>query len=95
MEAALEAARLRFRPILMTVCSTLLGMTPLVIATGAGAAGRRGLGTAVFGGLVAATVLVVFFAPVLYSMMQRLSEWRSKSQDMDSVPDLLAEKRSE
>lgn len=73
-EPALEAARLRFRPILMTACSTLLGMVPLVIATGAGAAGRRALGTAVFGGLVAATVLVVFFEPLLYVVMQRLSE---------------------
>ena len=51
VDAALEAARLRFRPILMTACSTLLGMVPLVIASGAGAAGRRALGTAVFGGL--------------------------------------------
>ncbi len=75
LDSALEAAHLRFRPILMTACSTLLGMVPLVIASGAGAAGRRALGTAVFGGLVAATVLVVFFAPVFYVMMQRLSEW--------------------
>ena len=81
LDAALEAARLRFRPILMTACSTLLGMTPLVIASGAGAAGRRALGTAVFGGLVAATLLVVFFAPMLYSMMQRLSEWRRPSRE--------------
>jgi HAE1 family hydrophobic/amphiphilic exporter-1 len=94
LEAALGAARLRFRPILMTACSTLLGMTPLVIATGAGAAGRRTLGTAVFGGLVAATVLVVLFAPVLYTMMQRLSEWRSPSQDTDSASDLLAKEKS-
>jgi Cu/Ag efflux pump CusA len=63
VEAALDAMRLRFRRILMTACSTLLGMVPLVIASGAGAAGRRALGTAVFDGLVAATVLVVFFAP--------------------------------
>ena len=75
LDSALEAAHLRFRPILMTACSTLLGMVPLVIASGAGAAGRRALGTAVFGGLVAATILVVFFAPALYVMMQRLSEW--------------------
>ncbi len=84
LDAALEAARLRFRPILMTACSTLLGMVPLVIATGAGAAGRRALGTAVFGGLVAATVLVVFFAPLLYVVMQRLSEWRSPDPAQDS-----------
>jgi HAE1 family hydrophobic/amphiphilic exporter-1 len=76
VEAALNAARLRFRPILMTAFSTLLGMVPLVIASGAGAAA---LGTAVFGGLVAATVLVVFFAPTLYVVMQRMSEWRAPS----------------
>ena len=68
----------------MTACSTLFGMAPLVIATGAGAAGRRALGTAVFGGLVAATVLVVLFAPLLYVMMQRLSEWRSSAVDVNS-----------
>ena len=82
VEAALDAARLRFRPILMTACSTLLGMVPLVIASGAGATGRRALGTAVFGGLVAATVLVVFFAPLLYLVMQRLSEWRNPNQEL-------------
>ncbi len=94
LDAALEAARLRFRPILMTACSTLLGMTPLVIASGAGAAGRRALGTAVFGGLVAATVLVVFFAPMLYSMMQRLSEWRSPSREPTPASELLAKEKS-
>lgn len=90
LDAALEAARLRFRPILMTSCSTLLGMVPLVVASGAGAAGRRALGTAVVGGLVATTVLVVFFAPVFYVVMQRLSEWRSDSQDPTPTADLEA-----
>ncbi|WP_089945176.1 efflux RND transporter permease subunit [Candidatus Entotheonella palauensis] len=88
LDAALEAARLRFRPILMTACSTLLGMVPLVIASGAGAAGRRALGTAVFGGLVAATVLVVFFAPILYAVMQRLSEWRGPVQESAPASEL-------
>jgi HAE1 family hydrophobic/amphiphilic exporter-1 len=90
LDAALAAARLRFRPILMTACSTLLGMVPLVIASGAGAAGRRTLGTAVFGGLVAATVLVVFFAPVFYVVMQRLSEWHSPTQDLTPASELEA-----
>jgi HAE1 family hydrophobic/amphiphilic exporter-1 len=63
-DAAVEAARLRFRPILMTSFAFILGMVPLVIATGAGAAGQRALGTAVFGGMIAATVLAVFFVPV-------------------------------
>jgi HAE1 family hydrophobic/amphiphilic exporter-1 len=54
----------------------ILGIYPLVNATGAGAASRRALGTAVFGGMIAATVLAVFFVPVFYMLMQRLSEFR-------------------
>ncbi|MDR3633705.1 MAG: multidrug efflux RND transporter permease subunit [Isosphaeraceae bacterium] len=76
LEAAVEASRLRFRPILMTSFAFILGIWPLVNATGAGAASRRALGTAVFGGMIAATVLAVFFVPVFYVVMQRLSEWR-------------------
>ncbi len=73
-EAALEAARLRFRPILMTAFTFILGVFPLVIATGAGASSRRALGTAVFGGMLAATVLMVLFVPVFYVLVQTLSE---------------------
>ncbi|WP_435021319.1 efflux RND transporter permease subunit [Tundrisphaera sp. TA3] len=76
LEAAVEASRLRFRPILMTSFAFILGILPLVNATGAGAASRRSLGTAVFGGMIAATVLAVFFVPVFYVVMQRLAEWR-------------------
>ena len=59
-EAASEAARLRFRPILMTSFAFILGVVPLVIATGAGAAGQQALGTAVFGGMLASTLLASF-----------------------------------
>jgi HAE1 family hydrophobic/amphiphilic exporter-1 len=76
-EAAIEASRLRFRPILMTSFAFILGIVPLLYATGAGAASRRSLGTAVFGGMIAATVLAVFFVPVFYVLMQRLAEWRT------------------
>ncbi len=76
LEAAVEAARLRFRPILMTSFAFILGIWPLVNATGAGAASRRALGTAVFGGMIASTVLAVFFVPVFFVVMQRLSELR-------------------
>ena len=76
-EAAVEASRLRFRPILMTSFAFILGIVPLLYATGAGAASRRSLGTAVFGGMIAATVLAVFFVPVFYVLMQRLAEWRT------------------
>jgi HAE1 family hydrophobic/amphiphilic exporter-1 len=78
LEAAVEAARLRFRPILMTSFAFILGIYPLVNATGAGAASRRSLGTAVFGGMLAATILAVFFVPVFFVMMQRLSEFRRR-----------------
>ena len=78
IEAAIEASRLRFRPILMTSFAFILGIVPLIRATGAGAASRRALGTAVFGGMIAATVLAVFFVPVFYVLMQRMAEWRRK-----------------
>ncbi|QDT57077.1 Efflux pump membrane transporter BepE [Caulifigura coniformis] len=73
-DAAIEAARMRFRPILMTSFAFILGIFPLVIANGAGAASRRSLGTAVFGGMIAATFLAIFFVPVFYTVMQILSE---------------------
>jgi HAE1 family hydrophobic/amphiphilic exporter-1 len=78
IDAALESSRLRFRPILMTSFAFILGIYPLVNATGAGAASRRSLGTAVFGGMVAATILAVFFVPVFFVLMQRLSEIRRR-----------------
>lgn len=78
LEASVEASRLRFRPILMTSFAFILGILPLVNASGAGAASRQSLGTAVFGGMIAATVLAVFFVPVFYVVMQWLSELRHK-----------------
>jgi multidrug efflux pump subunit AcrB len=71
-EAAVEAANLRLRPILMTSFAFILGVVPLVIATGAGAAARRALGTAVFSGMMAATLLAVFIVPVLYVLVNRM-----------------------
>ena len=73
-ESAIAAARLRFRPILMTALSFVFGVFPLVIATGAGAAARRSLGTAVFGGMLVATVLGVFLMPVFYLVIQKATE---------------------
>jgi HAE1 family hydrophobic/amphiphilic exporter-1 len=80
VEAALEAARLRFRPILMTAFAFILGVFPLVIATGAGAASRQALGTAVFAGMISATFLMIFFVPVFYVVIQGMSErfWKKK-----------------
>ncbi|RIL01325.1 MAG: hydrophobe/amphiphile efflux-1 family RND transporter [Proteobacteria bacterium] len=73
-DAALHAARLRFRPILMTSFAFLLGVLPLVTASGAGAASRRALGTAVFGGMLTSTFLAVLFVPVFWSVLQAASE---------------------
>ena len=78
-DAALEAARLRLRPILMTSFAFILGVLPLVIATGASSAARRSLGTAVFGGMLAATLLAVFLVPVLYVMIESAVERRKKA----------------
>jgi HAE1 family hydrophobic/amphiphilic exporter-1 len=73
-EAAVEAAGLRLRPILMTSFAFILGVWPLVVAEGAGAASRRALGTAVFGGMVASTLLAVLVVPVFFVVFQWLSE---------------------
>ncbi|HEV2491153.1 MAG TPA: multidrug efflux RND transporter permease subunit [Candidatus Acidoferrales bacterium] len=69
-EAAIEAARIRLRPILMTSFAFLLGVLPLVLATGAGAAGRKSVGSTVFGGMIAATSLNLLFVPVLYVIIK-------------------------
>ncbi len=73
-DAAVEAARLRFRPILMTSFAFILGVYPLVIAGGAGGASRQALGTAVFGGMIAATLLAVLFVPVFFYVIENVSE---------------------
>ncbi|HEY9601097.1 MAG TPA: efflux RND transporter permease subunit [Allocoleopsis sp.] len=73
-KAAIEASQQRLRPILMTAFATLLGIFPLVIATGAGAASRQSLGTAVFGGMFIATFLSLFVVPVLYIIIKSLTE---------------------
>ena len=74
-EAAIEGARLRFRPVLMTSFAFILGLVPLVIAVGAAAASRRAVGTAVFGGMIAASAIGLFLIPMLYVTLQRVREW--------------------
>lgn len=74
-DAAVEACFLRFRPILMTAFSAILGAVPLAIASGAGAASRQALGTAVVAGLTAATLFGVVMVPVMYVVVQTISEW--------------------
>ncbi len=71
-DAALEAARLRFRPIIMTSMAFILGVFPLVVATGAGAASRNSIGTGVFGGMLAATFLAIFFVPLFFVLIGKI-----------------------
>jgi hydrophobe/amphiphile efflux-1 (HAE1) family protein len=80
--AALEAARLRFRPIIMTSMAFILGVLPLAISTGAGAGARRSVGTGVMGGMLAATFLAIFFVPMFYKLItsKRLRESRSTAE---------------
>jgi multidrug efflux pump len=69
MQAAIEAAQLRFRPIVMTSMAFVLGITPLLIATGAGAAARRSMGTGVFGGMILATFIATIFIPLFFTWL--------------------------
>jgi HAE1 family hydrophobic/amphiphilic exporter-1 len=80
VEAAASAARLRFRPVLMTAFSFVFGVLPLVFASGAGSASQQAVGTAVFGGMLASTALAVLFVPVFFVIFQRLSEFKRKPQ---------------
>ncbi len=73
VEAALEGARLRLRPILMTSFAFILGCVPLWTATGSGAAARRILGTVVITGMLAATLIAVFLIPLLFVLFERLA----------------------
>ena len=78
IEAAVEASRRRLRAILMTSFAFILGVVPLAIASGAGAASRRAMGTAVIGGMLASTFIAILFVPVYYVLMVRLSEWAAR-----------------
>ena len=75
LDAAREAAEIRFRPVVMTAFAFILGVVPLMLAGGAGAAARRSLGTAVFGGMLLATVLSLVLVPALYVLVQGGAEW--------------------
>jgi HAE1 family hydrophobic/amphiphilic exporter-1/multidrug efflux pump len=75
IESAIDAARLRFRPIIMTSMAFILGVLPLVIASGAGAASRRSIGTGVLGGMLAATFLAIFFVPLFFVLIGKVNQW--------------------
>jgi HAE1 family hydrophobic/amphiphilic exporter-1 len=75
LESAVEAARARFRPILMTSFAFILGVAPLVLATGAGANARKSIGITVFSGMLASTCLAVLFVPTFFVVVQRFENW--------------------
>lgn len=85
--AALEAARLRFRPIIMTSLAFILGVVPLALSSGAGAGARHSVGTGVMGGMMAATFLAVFFVPLFFYWLieRRIRETRSKQQLAEEI----------
>ncbi|MFV0482148.1 MAG: efflux RND transporter permease subunit [Campylobacteraceae bacterium] len=89
-DASIEAAKLRFRPIVMTSLAFTLGVIPLAISTGAGAASRHSIGTGVIGGMLAATTISIFFVPLFYSWLARLGERYKKSQKSDEQEDIKA-----
>ena len=85
-EAAVDASRTRFRPILMTSFAFILGVLPLVLATGAGANARRSLGISVFSGMIASTCLAVLFVPSFFVVLQRFEEWRKSRKKPEAAP---------
>jgi multidrug efflux pump subunit AcrB len=94
-EAAIHAARTRLRPILMTSLAFILGVTPLVVATGAGAEMRQSLGTAVFGGMLGVTAFGLIFTPAFYTLVQRMGfarrPDRGVQRDGPTAASLIAE----
>jgi multidrug efflux pump len=76
-DAAVEAARLRFRPIVMTSFAFILGVVPLAIATGASANSRHSIGTGVIGGMLGATAIAIFFVPMFFLVLEKLGAKRS------------------
>ncbi|HEX7441720.1 MAG TPA: efflux RND transporter permease subunit, partial [Caldimonas sp.] len=82
VEATLEAVHLRFRPILMTSIAFILGVLPLVVATGAGSASQRAIGTGVMSGMITATLLAIFFVPVFFVVMRRVFKGSDRQRRM-------------
>ena len=79
-KAAVEAARNRFRPILMTSFAFILGVVPLVLGSGAGASAQKSIGIAVLTGMLGSTLLTVAFVPSVFVVLQRFEEWRASRQ---------------
>jgi HAE1 family hydrophobic/amphiphilic exporter-1 len=86
LESAVEAARARFRPILMTSFAFILGVAPLVLATGAGANARKSIGITVFSGMLASTCLAVLFVPTFFVVVQRFENWLKERKKKTPEP---------
>jgi multidrug efflux pump subunit AcrB len=93
-DAAMEAALTRLRPILMTALAFILGVVPLVLASGAGANSRHSLGTAVFGGMIVSTVLSLAVVPVIYVIIERLRERKRQTGEVKGASDELVDGRT-
>jgi HAE1 family hydrophobic/amphiphilic exporter-1 len=90
LESAVEAARARFRPILMTSFAFILGVAPLVFATGAGASARKSIGITVFSGMIASTCLAVLFVPTFFVIVQRFENWLRERKDKKAASQAIA-----
>lgn len=84
IEATVEAAKLRFRPIIMTSLAFFFGVLPLAVATGAGAGAMKAIGTAVAGGMLTATVIAIFFIPLFFVLISRIFKKKQKPRDLDN-----------
>jgi HAE1 family hydrophobic/amphiphilic exporter-1 len=91
LESAIEAARARFRPILMTSFAFILGVVPLVLATGAGANARKSIGITVFSGMLASTCLAVLFVPTFFVVVQRFENWLGERKQKKAGPQPIAQ----
>ncbi len=85
-DAAVDAAIARLRPILMTSFAFILGVAPLIVASGAGASARKSIGITVFSGMLASTCLAVMFVPSLFVVVQRFEEWRAARKAPRAAP---------
>jgi HAE1 family hydrophobic/amphiphilic exporter-1 len=90
LESAVEAARARFRPILMTSFAFILGVAPLVVASGAGASARKSIGITVFSGMIASTCLAVLFVPTFFVVIQRFETWLKERRRKLPKPEMVA-----
>ena len=86
-EAAISAAKLRFRPIVMTSLAFGLGVLPMALATGAGSASRHALGTGVIGGILAASTIAIFFVPLFFYLLESFNEWVDKKRAKNAGED--------